>query len=127
MSVGRDIAAPPEVVWGLLVDLDAWPLWGPSVRRAALHDGGRMLGPAMRGTVWTAAGVALPFRVTTFEPGRTWSWTVAGVSATDHRVDPTPGGCRVSFGVPWWAGAYGAVCAVALGRIDRLARTAQRQ
>ncbi|KAA8946909.1 MAG: SRPBCC family protein, partial [Mycobacterium sp.] len=27
---------------------------------------------------------------------------------------------RVTFGVPWWAGAYLPVCAVALRRIDQL-------
>lgn len=127
VSVSRDVSAPAETVWGLLVDLDAWPRWGPSVRRATLESGARQLGPGARGTVWTVAGVALPFAVTVFEPGRRWAWTVAGVPATDHRVLAGPDGCRVTFDAPWWAAGYLAVCAVGLARIDRLARSAQRQ
>lgn len=77
--------------------------------------------------MWTVTGMTLSFEVTVFDPGRQWSWTVAGVPATGHRVDPTPGGCRVCFDVPWWAWPYLSVCAVALGRIDRLATEGQRQ
>lgn len=69
----------------------------------------------------TAAGVSLPFAVTRFDDGRRWAWRVAGVTATDHRVEPSPGGSTVTFGVPWWAPGYLAVCAIALRRIERLA------
>ena len=120
-SVGRDIAAPPAVVWRLLVDLDQWPRWGPSVRRAALDDGTAELSAGAEGTVWTAVGVPLRFRVTDFDPGHRWAWQVAGVTATGHEVIETPGGCRVRFDVPWWAVAYLPVCAAALARIERLA------
>ena len=121
-SVDRLIAAPPEVVWHLLVDLQQWPRWGPSVRRAELGDGGSELTAGARGTVWTAAGVALPFAVTEFVPGRRWVWSVAGVGATGHEVNAAPDGCVVRFETPWWAAAYLPVCAVALGRIARLVR-----
>lgn len=121
-SLSRTIAAEPAAVWGLLVDLDAWPRWGPSVAGASL-DGDRLqLGS--RGTVRTAVGVSLPFEVTRFEEGRRWAWSVAGVPATDHRVRPTAHGCEVTFGVPWWAPGYLAVCALALRRIERLALSA---
>lgn len=124
-TVDRVVAASPETVWRCLVDIAAWPRWGPSVQRAVLHDGATELGPGVRGTVWTVAGPALPFTVTVFEPGRRWDWAVAGVPATGHRVAAAPGGCLVSFDVPWWAVPYLAVCAVALRRIDAMA--AQRQ
>jgi len=42
---------------------------------------------------------------------------VANIAATRHEVQPLPHGCRVVFGVPWWAPAYLPVCAVALHRI----------
>lgn len=126
-TVDRDIAATPEAVWRLLIDLDAWPRWGPSVRRAALRGGATELGPGARGTVWTAGGLALPFVVTAFDPGRHWGWSVAGVPATGHRVVGIPGGCRASFDVPCWAAPYLAVCAVALARVETLARQAQPQ
>ena len=47
-SVDRDIRVRPAVAWGLLVDLAQWPRWGPSVRRAALDDGGRVLSAGRR-------------------------------------------------------------------------------
>jgi hypothetical protein len=106
-------------VWQLLTDLDAWPKWGPTVRRAELHGPGPLrLGS--RGLVWTPFAVPLPFEITEFEDGRSWAWKVAGVSATGHTVVPQTGGCRVSFSVPVWAPAYLAVGAVALKRIDEL-------
>ncbi len=120
-GVDRFVAAPPEAVWRILVDVDQWPLWGPSVRRAALDEGGTLLGPGATGTVWTAVGVALPFAVTGFDPGRRWDWTVAGVRATGHQVTAAPGGCVVRFETPWWAVGYLPVCAAALARIARLA------
>lgn len=120
-SVDRRIAAPAERVWRMLVDLEQWPLWGPSVRRAELSNGERVLTGGARGRVWTAVGVALPFAVTEFVPGRRWGWTVSGVRATGHEVTPVPGGCVVRFETPWWALGYLPVCAAALARIDRLA------
>ena len=121
MRVERYIPAPPAAVWRLLADIREWPRWGPSVRRAVLRDGAVELGPGVRGTVWTAAGIPMPFTVTEFEPGRRWGWRVSGIPATGHEVIDAPGGCRAVFEIPWWAAPYGAVCAVALARIERLA------
>ncbi len=121
-SISRHVATAPEVVWGLLTDLDAWPQWGPSVAGASV-DADR-LGLGVRGTVRTAVGISLPFEVTGFEEGRHWAWRVAGVPATGHRVEPDADGCRVTFTVPWWAPGYLAVCAIALRRIDALATSA---
>ncbi|KQH80673.1 polyketide cyclase [Mycobacterium gordonae] len=119
-SVNRFVAASPEAAWDLLVDLDAWPRWGPSINGAELDQPGRRLGPGVTGTVQTALLVRLPFAVTDFEPGRCWAWKVAGIPATWHRVDPADGGARVTFGVPRWAPAYLAVCEIALRRIEKL-------
>ena len=74
------------------------------------------------GRVWTPLGVPLPFEITEFDDGHAWAWKVVGVSATRHVVTAHSQGCRVSFGVPLWAPAYLPVCAVALKRIDELAR-----
>ena len=122
LTTARTMTAPPEAAWRVLADVDAWPQWGPTVRRAELTVPGSLrLGS--RGKVWTPVGVALPFEITEFDDGHAWAWKVAGVPATRHEVRPLAGGCRVSFGVPTWAPAYLAVCAVALKRIDDLATT----
>lgn len=116
------MSVPVDSVWRVLTDLDAWPQWGPTVQRAELDDAGPLrLGS--RGKVWTPVGVALPFEITEFDDGRAWAWKVAGVPATRHVVTPHPHGCRASFGVPLWAPAYLPVCALALKRIEALAKT----
>ncbi|MFI5506473.1 SRPBCC family protein [Mycobacterium sp. NPDC051804] len=120
-TVTRHVAARPEAVWRVLVDLDAWPQWGPSVQRAELTEPGALkLGS--RGRVWTPFGVALPFTITEFEENRCWAWQVAGVPATHHGVEATDGGCRAWMSAPLWAPAYLPVLAIALQRIDRMTR-----
>ena len=125
VGVDRLIAAPAEQVWQLLTDVLQWPLWGPSVRKAVLDNGETVLSEGARGTVWTAAGVRMPFHITEFTPQRRWRWTVAGVTATGHDVTPVDGGCRVRFDMPWWAAAYLPVCAVGLDRLAKLAQAPQ--
>ncbi|MFN0090066.1 MAG: SRPBCC family protein [Acidimicrobiales bacterium] len=120
----REIAAPVEVVWALLVDVNRWPEWGPSVRRAELSTPHLQLGS--RGRVTTVLGVTAPFVITRFEPGKSWSWAVAGVRATDHRVDDIGNGrSRAAFGVPLVALPYLAICRVALRRVSALAEGEQ--
>ena len=109
-------------MWDLLVDLDRWPDWGPSVAGAALDGGGRRLRTGATGAVRTALGPSLPFAVTEWDDGTAWGCRVAGVPATLHRVEPTgPRTCRVGMGVPTWAPGYLVVVAVALARIRDLA------
>lgn len=120
-----DVEAPAEAAWDLLIDLDRWPEWGPSLTGARLDGGGRRLVPAATGAVRTPIGAWVPFQVTSWSDGRAWGWRVARVPATEHRVEPLgPDRCRVGFGVPTWAPAYLVICAVALRRIATLARAA---
>ncbi|MEC5189830.1 MULTISPECIES: SRPBCC family protein [unclassified Arthrobacter] len=123
-SVSRRVPASAEDVWALLTDTGQWPAWGPSVTGVEPARAGAPpapLGLGSRGKVRTILGVALPYTVTAFAPGRSWSWRVAGIPATGHRVVPQDRGCLVTFTVPWWAAAYLPVCAAALRRIERLA------
>jgi hypothetical protein len=119
-TVEHRVAAPPDAVWNVLVDLDAWPQWGPTVQRAELVESGPLTLHS-RGRVWTPFGVALPFTITEFEAGRSWAWEVAGVGATRHGVDADGDGCRAWMSAPVWATAYLPVCAIALARIARMA------
>lgn len=114
----REIAAPAAAVWQELVDVERWPEWGPSV--VAVEASPLPLCAATSGRVRTLAGVWVPFRVTDFAAGSMWAWTVAGVPATAHRVEPLgEGRCRLGFGTPGWAVPYLAVCRVAMARIER--------
>ncbi|OBK15776.1 polyketide cyclase [Mycobacterium asiaticum] len=120
LSVHRVIAAPPQALWELLVDLDAWPQWGPTIARAELDRPYQELELGATGTVQTPVLVGVPFVVTEFDPGRFWAWKVAGIPATSHRVDPTEQGARVTMAVPWWAAPYLSVCSVALRRMEKM-------
>lgn len=118
LTVDRVINAPPEAAWKLLVDLDAWPQWGPPIRRAELDPPHGELALHVSGTVHTWLPVAVRFVVTEFDPGRLWSWNVAGLPATSHRVDPAGDRARVTIGVPWWSAPYLSVCSLALRRME---------
>jgi uncharacterized protein YndB with AHSA1/START domain len=120
LTVDREIGAPPSAVWELLVDLDAWPEWGPTVRGAALDKPHTELALGATGTVQTSLLVSVPFVITEFDPGRHWAWKVAGVPATRHWVDPLGDGARVGMAVPWWTAPYATVCSIALRRIDAM-------
>lgn len=116
----REIDAPAQVLWHLLTDLERWPEWGLSVRSAALD--GENLERGATGSVTTAVGVDLNFEITDYDEGRSWAWNVAGIPATDHRVESLgPDRCRVGFGVPWAAAPYLAVCEIALRRLETMA------
>lgn len=99
-----DIAAPREVVWNLISRLEHWPSWGVTVTAVEPRVGQVQTGA--KGRVRTVAGVWLPFEITEVVEGESWGWKVAGISATDHRVEPTAEGCRVTFAAPAWAPFY---------------------
>jgi hypothetical protein len=127
-TLGIDVAAPAERAWRELVELDRWPHWGPTVRSARLDDDAGRLSAAASGSVQTAVGLWLPFRVDGWHedgPRASWSWRVAGVPATEHSVVTIgPATCRVEMSVPWWAAGYLGVIALALRRIRVRAESA---
>lgn len=118
-TVSRNLEASAGAVWQILTDLDAWPVWGPTVSGAELDGSAFELGAT--GRVWTPVGVPLPFAISELDPGRSWAWRVAGVPATRHGVEPTDTGCRAWMSAPLWAPGYLPVLAIALRRIGELA------
>ena len=117
--VEREMPVDAESAWELLVDVDRWPEWGPSVRAAGL-DGDR-LDVGATGWVETPVGLRVRFEVTRYEEGQLWAWEVAGVPATDHRVRRLgSAACAVGFGIPRLAAPYALVCRRALASIERL-------
>lgn len=118
-DVSREIAATPSAAWTLLVDTRSWAAWGPSVAEAR-SDPPVLRAAGQRGAARAVVGPWVPFTVTDFVPGARWSWRVAGIAATGHRVEPMPTGCRIVFEVPIVVAPYVVVCRVALGRLASL-------
>ncbi|MCL7418595.1 MAG: SRPBCC family protein [Halalkalicoccus sp.] len=118
VDVARTVDAPAEAVWDLLVDTRRWPEWGPSITDVDCRD--RRIRTGSTGRVRVIGGLELPFEITYLDAYR-WTWEVAGIPATGHRVEPHNGSCRAVFEVPVLAAGYVPVCRLALSRIASLA------
>jgi len=89
------IAALPEKVWDVTIDIERWPEWTPTMERVERLESGpfrpgstaRIKQPQFPPTVW---------RVTALTPGRSFTWEtrVRGMyMIASHEVTPAPGGC----------------------------------
>ena len=116
----RRIDAPVDRVWNCLVETALWPRWGPTVRDV---EGPDRIEIGSSGRVTTPFVLSLSFEVTHLVEGRSWSWKVAGVPATGHRVEAGPDDTTVvSFDCPWWTPFYLPVLRRGLARLDDVAR-----
>ncbi|MFB6087493.1 MAG: SRPBCC family protein [Haloarculaceae archaeon] len=121
LCVSREIPAPAETVWNVLVDTRQWSEWGPSVSAVDCAD--RRIRRGSTGRVQVLGGPWVPFEITTCRDRR-WTWAVARVPATGHRVEaPSDDRCRAVFEIPPLASGYAVVCRRALRNVDRLAAT----
>jgi len=121
VEVSRIIAAPSEVVWELITDTRRWREWGPSVVDVRCSD--RFIKQGSSGQVKTIIGIWLPFTIADYEHDKRWSWIVAGIQATGHRIESIGAAhCRLTFEVPWFALPYLFVCMLAESRIAKILR-----
>jgi uncharacterized protein YndB with AHSA1/START domain len=118
LEVTRRIDADPDRVWTVFIDTELWPRWGPSVTDVECSD--RFVREGSTGRVRVPIGLWLPFVVRTCTDRR-WTWDVAGVPATGHRVEAAGDGSLATFELPPLAAGYAPVCRRALRRIGELA------
>ena len=122
IAVSRVVDAPADDVWRLLTDTRRWPDWGPSV--ADVDCPTRVIEAGTSGRLRVRGiGLWVPFEVDSCVDGsevKRWTWTVARIPATGHRVDTLGTQCRVTFEVPLLAAGYVPVCRRALDRIAEL-------
>jgi uncharacterized membrane protein len=97
-----DVAAPPDRVWEVLVDVERWPEWTESVSAVRLLDDG----PLAVGSKVELSQPSVPtgtYTVTTLEPGSTFVWEQRqpGSKVTAHHelVALPDGGTRVELRV----------------------------
>jgi uncharacterized membrane protein len=116
-----EIAAPPGRVWNVMIDVQRWPEWTPTVTSVERLDAGplkvgsrvRIRQPRLPAAVWT---------VTARDTGRYFEWQNAapGVkSAAGHRVEAV--GSRatrvtLTFG---WTGWLASLIRLLYGRLAR--------
>ena len=85
------IDAAPERVWATLTDLERWPEWTASMQKVEPRDDGNLaVGSQVR--IKQPRVPAVTWRVTDFEPGRSFSWTAKGPGLTtlaEHRLTAT--------------------------------------
>lgn len=116
VAVSRTFRRPCSQIWEILTDTTTWPQWGPSVKAVECRE--RFISKGTKGKVKTAAGIWLPFMITRYEERRFWSWKVASIPATGHRVESQGDGlCLLTFEVPLLAAPYAYICKIALDRI----------
>ena len=101
-TVTVDVAASPEAIWAVLIDVERWPEWTASVRRARRLDAGpfavgsraRLEQPKLPPAVW---------RVTELVAPHSFLWVSRAPGLTTeavHRLDLNErGGTTVTLGV----------------------------
>jgi hypothetical protein len=134
-AVSREYDASPAAAWALLANTEHWSTWGASV--SAVRPPAEPIREGLTGEVQVFSGPWVPFEldrvdVNEAEGVRRWTWSVARIPATGHRVegferdgterdgtgiDGGERGCRVVFEVPLLAGGYVPVCQRALDHL----------
>jgi hypothetical protein len=108
-STTVDIAAPPERVWEVMVDVERWPDWTDTVTWVRRLDEGP-LRPGSRAKINQPKLPETDYVVTELEPGRSFTWvaTNPGVLTTArHGIEALPGGgtrVRLSVEQSGWLG-----------------------
>jgi uncharacterized protein YndB with AHSA1/START domain len=95
-----EVAAPPEKIWSLLVNPEAWPSFYPGVKHVRLLDGHESL---QLGTRFEArlGGAECTLSVPEFEPVTRIAWTGHQKASEESRayhawiITPTSKGCHL--------------------------------
>jgi uncharacterized protein YndB with AHSA1/START domain len=101
-SITVEIAAPPERVWEVLIDVEHWSEWTATVTWVRRLDEG----PLRRGSRAKIRQPRIPeteYVVTELEPGRSFTWVATGpgvLTTARHTAEPLSGdGTRVRLSV----------------------------
>lgn len=115
-STSVDIAAPPDRVWDVIIDISRWHEWTPSITSITRLDEG----PLAIGSTVVIRQPGLPparWKVSAIEPNRSFTWVSRGPgfqSIARHSVEQTASGSRATLSIEL-KGLFGGL----LGRLTR--------
>jgi hypothetical protein len=124
-----EVFAPREKVWDVLVDVERWPEWTPTVTRAQRLDPGP-LGLGSRTRIWQPRLMTTSWRVTALDPNAgvlVWETGRPGIKIiATHRVEPMQGSVRLTLTLQY-KGILGLFMAIQLKNLnwDYLTKEAQ--
>ena len=97
--ISVDIAAPPEIVWSVMVDGERWHEWTPSVRSIRMLDKGP-LAVGSRALIRQPRFPPAVWQVTALEPERSFTWRSGAPGMrvyARHSVEPIARGTRATL------------------------------
>lgn len=118
VELSVDVDAAPERVWAVMMEVERWCEWTPSVRRIDRLEKGE-LAPGKAVRICQPHLLPVVWRVSEFVPGErfTWSNRIPGLaSSASHRVERRGNGSRVTLAVEH----SGALAWLARGWISRV-------
>jgi uncharacterized membrane protein len=111
-SVSVDIAAPANVVWSVMSDVEKWPEWTASVRRVRRFDRGP-LGLGSRALINQPKFPPAVWKVIDLDEGRRFQWQSGAPGmwvVGDHSVTATARGTRATLALHY-SGIFGGLMA----------------
>jgi uncharacterized protein YndB with AHSA1/START domain len=100
-SITTDIPAVPSRVWAILVDVERWPEWTPSVTRVMRLEQGP-LAVGSRARIHQPRLLPATWRIVELAEGRRFAWVTGGPgvrAVAEHSVEPIDRGSRVTLSV----------------------------
>lgn len=107
-SVSVDIAAPADVVWNVISDVERWPEWTASVKRVRRLGQGPF-GLGSRALINQPKFPPAVWKVIDLNEGRRFQWQSGAPGmwvVGDHSVTPTAGGSRATLALHY-SGLFG--------------------
>ena len=85
-----EVDVPADRAWELLADVARWPEWAPHITSASVDPPGAV-GPTSHGRFRFRPTGRGAFRMTAWDPPRSWTWTGRAMGVTidyDHAFEP---------------------------------------
>jgi len=107
-SITVEIPAPPNRVWAVMVDVERWPEWTPTVTRLERFDHGPLV-VGSRVRIWQPRLPPAIWRVTELREGQSFIWISRSPGlavVAEHAVEGAPDGSRARLSVRFtgWLG-----------------------